>query len=158
MLRPYQWKYFHNIILRHVISLCFECIIVQDLPLIRNNVTRSSEQLPSDSDATSLHESHPPWKKPKKGSGKWLLDVRLLLQQEQLAVNGDLSEDEDSAVTQERVLSKLSPKSLEWYRRTYDALLWYALGLKQLLNNCKKKDTLHEVITKASCSFLHTYV
>ncbi|KAI6011737.1 hypothetical protein EDC04DRAFT_2905324 [Pisolithus marmoratus] len=29
--------------------------------------TRSS----SDSDATSLHESPPPWKKLKKGSGKW---------------------------------------------------------------------------------------
>ncbi|KAI5985899.1 hypothetical protein EDC04DRAFT_2615272 [Pisolithus marmoratus] len=79
-----------------------------------------------------------------------LLNIGLLLQQEELAANGDLSEDEDAATAWERALSKLSPTSHEWYKRTYNALLWYALGLKQLLNNCKKKDTLHEVITEAS--------
>ncbi|KAI6009173.1 hypothetical protein EDC04DRAFT_2610673 [Pisolithus marmoratus] len=106
-------------------------------------------RLLSDSDAASLHESPPPRKKLKKGSRKWLLDIGLLLQQEELAANGDLLEDEDTVTAQERALSKLSPTSHKWYKHTYDALLWYALGLKQLLNNCKKKDTLHEVITEA---------
>ncbi|KAI6044083.1 hypothetical protein EDC04DRAFT_2942170 [Pisolithus marmoratus] len=102
---------------------------------------KTKTRLSSDSDAASLHESPLPQKKLKKGSGKWLLDIRLLLQQEELAASGDLSEDEDAATTQERALSKLSPTSHEWYKCTYDALLQYALGLKQLLNNHKKKDT-----------------
>ncbi|KAI6111121.1 hypothetical protein F5141DRAFT_1274468 [Pisolithus sp. B1] len=156
--------------------------------MMRRRRTRSSEQLPSDSDAASLHESPPPRKKPKKGSGKRpenkeknaqvsqmdpremaeyaaaartiarchdifcevgrLFEIGLLIQQEELAANGDLSEDEDSAAARERFLSKLSPKSRERYKRTYDALLRYAPGLKQLLNNRKKKDTLREVITE----------
>ncbi|KAI5994684.1 hypothetical protein EDD15DRAFT_2366207 [Pisolithus albus] len=74
-----------------------------------------------------------------------LLDIRLLLQQEELAANGDLSEDEDTATARERALSKLSPTSRERYKRTYNALLRYAPGLKQLLNNRKKKDTLREM-------------
>ncbi|KAI5984591.1 hypothetical protein EDC04DRAFT_2615658 [Pisolithus marmoratus] len=72
----------------------------------------------------------------------------LLLQQEELVANGDLSENKDSAASWERALSKVSPKSHEQYQHTYDALLWYAPGLKNLLNNHKKKDTLHEVITE----------
>ncbi|KAI6041103.1 hypothetical protein EDC04DRAFT_2988234 [Pisolithus marmoratus] len=87
-----------------------------------------------------------------------LLDIGLLLQQEELAANGDLSEDEDTATAWERALSKLSPTSREQYKHTYDALLQYAPGLKQLLNNRKKKDTLREVITEASCSFLRAYM
>ncbi|KAI6040192.1 hypothetical protein EDC04DRAFT_2602713 [Pisolithus marmoratus] len=100
----------------------------------------------SDSNAASLHKSPSPWKKLKKGSQKWLLNIGLLLQQEELAANGDLSEDEDAVTAQERALSKLGIH----LSLSTDHLHHYAPGLKQLLNNCKKKDTLCEIITEAN--------
>ncbi|KAI6045846.1 hypothetical protein EDC04DRAFT_2547814, partial [Pisolithus marmoratus] len=77
-----------------------------------------------------------------------LLDFMFFLQQEELAANGELSEDEGGAAAWERVLSKVSPKSCKQCKCTYGALLQYAPGLKQLLNNCKKRGVLHEVITE----------
>ncbi|KAI6009152.1 hypothetical protein EDC04DRAFT_2610700 [Pisolithus marmoratus] len=77
-----------------------------------------------------------------------LLNFMFFLQQEELAANGELSEDEDSAAAWERVLSKVLPKSCKQCKCTYDALLQYAPGLKQLLDNCKKRGVLHKVITE----------
>ncbi|KAI6035757.1 hypothetical protein EDC04DRAFT_2604845 [Pisolithus marmoratus] len=79
-----------------------------------------------------------------------LLDLMFFLQQEELAANGELSEDEDNAAAWERVLSKVLPKSHKRCKCTYDALLQYAPGLKQLLNNHKKRGALCKVITELS--------
>ncbi|KAI6101093.1 hypothetical protein EDD16DRAFT_1525997 [Pisolithus croceorrhizus] len=112
--------------------------------------TRLSEQLPSDSDAP-LHESPSPQKKAEKGSGKhWQAPQHWT--PPPARANGDLLKYKETAAAWERPLSNLLPTLYVWYKCTYNALVWYAMSLRQPLNNHKKEDTLCEVITEASCT------
>ena len=103
------------------------------------------------------------------------IDVGLLLQQEESAQNGDLSEDESCTTARTKALSKMwvffilcvrhsnalyanSTRSWEWHKRNYEALLRYVPSLRTLIGDPKKKDILHHAITEVSHCYLCTYI
>ncbi|KAG1763509.1 hypothetical protein EV702DRAFT_1272533 [Suillus placidus] len=70
----------------------------------------------------------------------------LALQQHDAAENGDVSEDEDTRVSRDKRLSKLSPKVQERYRRNFARLLQLTPSLKPLLADPRKASELNMII------------
>ncbi|KAG1818590.1 uncharacterized protein BJ212DRAFT_1298665 [Suillus subaureus] len=81
----------------------------------------------------------------------------LALQQHDAAENGELSEDEDSQVSREKQLSKISSKVQERYKRNYAQLLQLAPSLKPLLGNPWKASELNTIIKKMDATISATH-